>query len=97
MGRAMQIEKAEMPTDKTLKPRSQIRQFVFRPVVCSVCAFLGVFGGLLSLFLGLFCVVVHAVVPADHIFNRAGTILLIAGIPMMLAGSVFLDEIPRTK
>ena len=76
-----------------LKPRSSLRQKLLTPFVCSILASLGIFGGISSLFVGIVCVVVHAVVSHDRVFDRVGTVLLILAIPMILIGSVFLDEI----
>ena len=76
-----------------LKPRSSLRQKLLTPFVCSILASLGIFGGISSLFVGIVCVVVHAVFSHDRVFDRVGTVLLILAIPMILIGSVFLDEI----
>lgn len=67
------------------------------PIVCSVLATLGIFGGISSLFVGILAVALHAVVSGDRLFDRVGTILLIVAIPMILVGSIFLDEIERKK
>jgi hypothetical protein len=37
--------------------------------------------------------VLHAILSADIVFNRAGTVLLIVAIPMILLGSIFVDEV----
>jgi hypothetical protein len=71
-----------------------VRQFVLRPVVCALCASIGIFGGLSALFVGILCVVIHASIAGDRVFDSVGTVLLIAAIPMILIGSIFLDEIP---
>ena len=66
-------------------------------MVCSILASLGIFGGISSLFVGIVSVIIHAMVSGDRIFDRVGTILLIVAIPMILIGSVFLDEIEGKK
>lgn len=62
-------------------------------MACSILASLGIFGGISSLFVGLVCVVVHSVISNDKAFDSVGTVLLIVAIPMILLGSIFLDEI----
>ena len=73
--------------------RSRLRQALLTPIVCSILASLGIFGGISSLFVGIVSVIIHSLVSGDTIFDRVGTILLIAAIPMILVGSIFLDEI----
>jgi hypothetical protein len=75
------------------KERGKLRKKVLTPGVCSVAAGLGVFGGIAFLFAGLICVILHEIIPADFVYNQVGTTLLISAIPMILVGSVFLDEI----
>ena len=73
--------------------RNKVRQRLLNPLVCSIGASVGIFGGISSLVSGLLCVVIHVVVVGDQTFDRAGTVLLILGIPMLFVGSMFLDEI----
>jgi len=68
-----------------------------RPTIFSILATLGIFGGISALFVGLVFVVIHGVLSGDVTFNRVGTGLLIVAIPMILIGSVFLDEIEVKK
>ncbi len=75
----------------------RLRQAILTPAVCSILATLGVFGGIASLFIGLVCIILHALVAGDQAFDRAGTVFLISGIPAILIGAVFLDEIERKK
>jgi hypothetical protein len=75
-------------TDEPTRPR-RIRRLT---TLCSICGAVGVFGGLASLFCGLLCGIIHAVVAEDRVFDRAGTVLLVAAIPMILTGSIFLDQ-----
>lgn len=75
------------------KPQGKLRKTILNPVVCGVGAALGIFGGLSSLVAGLVCISIHVFVAQDVVFDRVGTTLLILGIPMLLLGSVFLDEI----
>ena len=83
---------AETPR-ATVQGARSLRKLILNPLVCSVGASVGIFGGISSLVTGVICIVLHAVVPNDAVFNRAGTTLLILGIPMLLAGSVFLDDL----
>ncbi|HEV7699196.1 MAG TPA: hypothetical protein VGO43_03120 [Pyrinomonadaceae bacterium] len=79
-------------------PRLQrIRKAVLRPMFCSVLASIGIFGGLSSLVAGLLCVLIHAFIARDRVFDQVGTVLLIVAIPMILIGSVFLDEIQGNR
>lgn len=75
------------------KECGRLRKKILTPGLCSVAAGLGVFGGIAFLFAGLICVILHEIIPADIIYNQVGTTLLISAIPMILVGSVFLDEI----
>ncbi|MEO6050396.1 MAG: hypothetical protein ABIP78_03590 [Pyrinomonadaceae bacterium] len=79
------------------RPKGRLRRTLLNPLFCSVLASFGIFGGISALFIGLICVVVHSLVAADKVFDSVGTILLKAAIPMILIGSVFLDEIPGKK
>ena len=74
-----------------------MRKRILNPVLCSICASLGIFGGLSSLIIGLVCVLLHAAIPDDNMFDRMGTILLIGGIPLILLGSIFIDEIENNQ
>lgn len=67
------------------------------PLVCSVLAAFGIFGGISSLFVGIVFVIIHSVVAGDRMFDQIGTLLLIVAIPMILVGSIFLDEIEEKK
>ena len=74
--------------------RSEIlRRKRLRPAIYAVLASSGIFGGISALFIGLVFVVLHGLLSADIVFNRAGTVLLIVAIPMILLGSIFVDEI----
>jgi len=77
--------------------KMSLRKRILTPLICSVFAAVGIFGGISSLFAGLICVVVHSVISGDTVFDQAGTLLLIVAIPMILVGSVFLDEIGGQK
>ena len=92
--------KSEIETKQVLSPqrivlRRSLRKKLLTPLVCSILASLGIFGGISSLFVGIVCLVIHGVVSHDSVFDTVGTALLIAAIPMILVGSVFLDEINR--
>ncbi len=84
------------PASQT-KVHSRLRKSILNPVVCSVGATLGIFGGVSSLVAGMVCISIHLFVAQDVVFDRAGTTLLILGIPLLLLGSVFLDEIETNK
>lgn len=86
-------ETATGPAVSSEARKSMLRKTLLSPLVCSVLASLGIFGGIACLFAGVLCVVVHISLPGDTTFDRVGTTLLIAAIPMMLIGSIFLDEI----
>lgn len=78
-------------------PRGAIRRKLMSPLVCAVLASFGVLGGVSALFVGIVSVIIHGILPQEHIFNRVGTVLLIVAIPMILIGSIFLDEIELRK
>src|SRR4051812_45094303 len=71
----------------------RLRKRLLNPLLCSICATFGIFGGLSSLLIGLVCVLVHAAIPNENLFDRMGTVLLISGIPLILLGSIFIDQI----
>lgn len=73
----------------------RLRRIILSPLLCSALASVGIFGGISALFTGLVCVFLHVVVAGDKAFDSVGTVLLISSIPMILVGSIFLDEIER--
>ena len=77
--------------------RRTMRRAILTPMVCSLLASFGIFGGVASLFVGIVFVLLHSMVNGDRMFDRLGTGLLIVAIPMILTGSVFLDEINIKK
>ncbi|HEV8590893.1 MAG TPA: hypothetical protein VGQ55_02240 [Pyrinomonadaceae bacterium] len=77
--------------------RKVVRNSRTRSLVFTVLAFLGVFGGMSALFVGLVFVVIHGVLSGDVIFNQVGTGLLFVAIPMILLGSVCADAIEGKK
>lgn len=83
------------PDISTVPQRSRrgLRRRILTPWVCTLCASLGIFGGISALFAGLICVAIHIALSPETAFDRTGTVLLIIAIPMILLGSVFLDEI----
>ena len=83
--------------DGSVTRRTRLRKALLTPFVCSVMASIGMFGGMSALFVGAMCVVFHGVLKQDVFFSQVGTILLIIAIPMILLGSVFLDEIDLKK
>ncbi len=64
-----------------------------RKMLFSAFAAFGVFGGISALFVGIVFVVLHSMVAGDRMFDMLGTGLLIAAIPMILIGSIFIDKI----
>ena len=83
--------------DDPLTGRKGLRKTLMTPLVCSVMASIGMFGGMSALFVGSICVLFHGIVKQDVLFSQVGTVLLIVAIPMILLGSVFLDEIDLRK
>lgn len=77
--------------------KGRFRQVILNSVVCSIGAAVGIFGGISALFAGLLCVVIHALLSNDKMFDGVATVLLIIAIPMILVGSVLLDEIEQKK
>ena len=64
-----------------------------RRMLFSAFAAFGVFGGVSALFVGIMFVVLHTMIAGDRMFDTLGTGLLIAAIPMILIGSIFIDKI----
>lgn len=90
----IEVKRAESTNSLT---RRSIRKAILTPMVCSILTSFGIFGGISSLFVGIVSVIIHSMVVGDAIFNRLGTGLLIVAIPMILVGSIFLDEIQEKK
>jgi len=76
------------------RPKTNTRM---RPLVFSILSMFGIFGGISALFVGIVCVIVHGAFVHDVVLNQVGTGLLIVAIPMILIGSIFLDEIEGKK
>ncbi len=83
--------------ERAVRTKGRLRKILLNPFFCSIIASAGIFGGISALFVGLVCVVVHGILVSDKAFDTVGTVLLIAAIPMILIGSVFLDEIETRK
>lgn len=81
----------------TSRPKSQLRRTILSPLFCSIAASFGIFGGISALIIGLLCVVIHSLLKFDRAFDTVGTVLLVAAIPMILIGSIFLDEINANR
>ena len=64
-----------------------------KKTMLSILALLGISGGFVTPFLGLLCIIAHAMLPNDTAFNRIGTALMMIAIPLLLAGSHFLDKL----
>ena len=99
MRREMELQGTTPPAPARSRGRirAALRKTVLRPLPSSIFAAVGIFGGLSSLFVGLACIVIHAIVPGDAVFDRVGTLLLVVAIPMILIGAIFLDEIEGNK
>ena len=92
-----ETKKVPITTPDVAIIHGRLRKFVLRPMLCAICASVGIFGGLASIFVGLVCVLIHAAIADDLAFDRVGSVLLIIAIPMILIGSIFLDEINSNK
>jgi predicted ABC-type sugar transport system permease subunit len=79
------------------KKKISVRRRTLSPLLCSLCAGVGIFGGLSSIFAGLICALIHAALGPETAFEHVSTVLLVIAIPMMLVGSVFLDELGHQK
>ena len=90
----LRMTDSAVPTAKLL---NSLQRRILSPMVCSILAAVGIFGGISALFIGLVCIVIHAAIPGDRSFDQVGTILLITAIPAILIGSIFLDEIREIK
>ena len=99
MKREIQLSRTQADATHRSESRSQrkIREAILTPVVCSLLATLGIFGGIASLFVGIVAVIIHGVLSHDKVFDRIGTVLLVAAIPLILFGSLFVDEIEGRK
>ncbi|MFT3745838.1 MAG: hypothetical protein QM785_16305 [Pyrinomonadaceae bacterium] len=75
------------------RSRPEWRKRILTPRRCSLAAGIGIFGGVFFLFAGLICVILHELIAGDTACNQIGTFVLISAIPMILVGSIFLDEI----
>jgi hypothetical protein len=87
----VELKRGKLTTQKSL------RKTVLTPLVCSVLASFGIFGGISSLFVGIVLVILHSILKNERMFDQVGTGLLIVAIPMILVGSIFLDEIAGKK
>jgi hypothetical protein len=79
------------PNDSVQPPQG--RRVVLGAGICSAGVGLGIGGGLTALVSGLVCVVAESVTPGDTAYGRLATILLIIAIPLLLIGSIFIDEL----
>jgi hypothetical protein len=59
--------------------------------LASALAFVCLSWGVLAPILGLVFIILHSAVEADQIFGEIGTGLMVVSIPLLLAGSHFLD------
>ena len=83
--------------NKRIARSEMLRKKRIKPTIYAVLASLSIFGGISALFIGLVFIVLHGILSADMVFNTAGTVLLIIAIPMILLGSIFVDEIEGKK
>lgn len=95
-----QVKTTQFAVAEEVKPfrvRKFLRRMIFRPAVSMMIAATGIFGGISALFVGLVCICIHSFTIGDRAFDRVGTVLLIVAIPMILLGSIFVDEIGSSK
>lgn len=59
--------------------------------LASALAFVCLSWGVLAPILGLIFIIIHSAMEADHVFGDIGTGLMVVSIPLLLAGSHFLD------
>jgi hypothetical protein len=59
--------------------------------LASALAFVCLSWGVLAPILGLVFIIIHSAVEADQVFGEIGTGLMVVSIPLLLAGSHFLD------
>ena len=86
-----EIRRTREQSESNVRPAGRKR--LVTPWACAILAAFGIFGGISSLFIGIVCVALHSLIAQDQVFDHVGTFLLIAAIPMILIGSIFLDEI----
>lgn len=90
---AIQYETTTFSTRPNSKRRGKLRRTILTPMVSSIGAGIGIFGGIAALFSGLICCVIHELFWGDTVYNQVATTLLVMAIPMILLGSVLLDEV----
>lgn len=66
--------------------------FYVRDLILRTLASILIFGGISSAASGTICTVLHAMLSKDTMFSQVGSVLLIAAIPAMLVGSLFMDK-----
>jgi hypothetical protein len=59
--------------------------------LASALAFVCLSWGVLAPILGLVFIIIHSAAEADQVFGEIGTGLMVVSIPLLLAGSHFLD------
>ena len=94
MGPMASDERNIVPEQANRGPKGDKRQL---HKALTWCASLGLLGGVSSLTVGLICVGLHAALAPERVFDRTATILLIAAIPLILAGSAFFDEMEKQR
>ena len=87
----------QIKTSSGANLRNRLRRAIFSPLLCLLVASFGIFGGVAALFAGIMCAMIHGIIAGDKVFDKTGTFFLIAAIPMILIGSVFLDELNPEK
>jgi hypothetical protein len=60
-------------------------------------AFGGICGGISAIFIGFILMIIHSALTGDTILDEIGTVLMIAGIPMLFLGGHFMDKALEKK
>ncbi len=85
-----------MDADPRLVEVSDVRQATTKGSRIGVATAFVCFGiGFALPVLGLLFIVIHSAVPGDTVFDKIGTILMIAAIPVLLLSSHLMDKLDR--
>lgn len=87
------IEKAPVNSKRPARPATRDG----RPALLAGSAVLLFAAGFILPAIGLLMVVAHSLIPDDSVFDRIGTVLMIASIPVLLAGSHLMDLSEKKK
>jgi hypothetical protein len=84
------IEKVSTRTAQAAKPDKKSRSVLLTGMALVLFA-----SGFMLPVAGLIFVIVHSIVADDSVFDRVGTVLMIASIPVLLVGSHLMDLTER--